>query len=227
VFGDVGSPKSIVLFGDSHGAMWFPAIDDFANKNGYQFIVATKATCPPMKLPIVSPVLGRTFTECDQWLQNVLARIQQVHPALVIMGVARHYTSIYGFTPYDHTWLSSITQMVSEIRAMGPRVVLVGAIPKPPALVPACLSAHLSDAAACNMAMSQVVDQSGVAAEHAATSAGGGTYLDVLPWFCAQLTCGTIVGNIEMWRDDNHITATYANFLGPAMGAELEDALRS
>jgi peptidoglycan/LPS O-acetylase OafA/YrhL len=226
VFGDVGSARNIVLFGDSHAAMWFPAVDYFANKYGYQLIAVTKATCPPMKLPIISPVLGRTFTECDQWVQNVLARIQQVHPALVLMGVARHYTSIYGFSPYDQTWLSAISQMVSQIKAMGSRAVLLGAIPKPPAVVPACLSSHINDAAACNMALPQVLNQAGVASEKAATSAGGGTYLDVLPWFCVAQACGTTLGNIEMWRDDNHITATYASFLGPAMSAELQDALK-
>ena len=48
------------------------------------------------------------------------------------------------------------------------------------------------------------------------------TYLDVQPWFCTASRCAVILGNIEMWRDDNHISPEYSNFLGPAMSAELQ-----
>lgn len=50
---------------------------------------------------------------------------------------------------------------------------------------------------------------------------GGSSTPDTEPWFCASGQCADIVGSIEMWRDDNHITAVYAKFLGPAMSAQL------
>ena len=223
-FGDTASPTSVVLFGDSHAAMWFPALDSAANQNAWKLYNWTKATCPPLEMPIVSPVLGRTFTECESWRQTVLQRISQVHPAVVVLGVARHYTSIYGFTPYQQPWLTGMSQMVSEITRLGSKVVVMGAIPKPPFLVPQCLSAHLSDAGQCTEAESTVVNPEGVAAEKAAVQSARGAYIDALPWFCASNTCGSIVGNIEVWRDDNHITATYSNFLGPIVAAELKAA---
>jgi hypothetical protein len=34
-----------------------------------------------------------------------------------------------------------------------------------------------------------------------------------------------MVGNLLVYRDDNHITATYAAYLGPAMTDELAVAL--
>jgi peptidoglycan/LPS O-acetylase OafA/YrhL len=220
-FGDVASATSVVLFGDSHAAMWFPAVDDAANQHGWKLLNLTKATCPPIEIPIFSPVLGRNFTECDTWRQAVLARIQADHPALVILAVARHYTSIYGFTPYQQPWLQGLAQMVSTIRRLGSKVMVIGPIPKPPALVPDCLSAHLGDAAACTVPLSQGVDAAGMAAERAVVTSAGGSYVDTLPWFCTAQTCAVIVGNLEVWRDDNHITAVYSNFLGPAMSAEM------
>ena len=221
-FGDLTSTTSVVLFGDSHAAMWFPALDSAANQNGWKLYNWTKATCPPIELPIVSPVLGRNFTECESWRQTVLQRIEQVRPALVVFGVARHYTSIYGFTPYQQPWLSGMAQMVSEITRLGSKVAVIGAIPKPPFLVPQCLSEHLTDAGQCTEPESSVVNLTGVASEQAAVTSAGGTYIDALPWFCANSTCGAMVGNIEMWRDDNHITATYSSFLGPMISAYLK-----
>ena len=151
----------------------------------------------------------------------MLARIASVRPALVILGVARHYTSIYGFTPYDQQWLSGMAQMVAQIRQLGSKVMVIGPIPKPPMNVPDCLSAHLTDATACTFPLAQTVDAAGEAAERAAVLAAGGSYVNTEPWFCSGPTCAVIAGNIEMWRDDNHITATFSAYLGPALGAEL------
>jgi hypothetical protein len=135
--------------------------------------------------------------------------------------MARHYTSIYGFTPYQQPWLQGLAGMVSEIRSMGVKVLVIGPVPKPPEVVPDCLSAHLTDATACTVSVAQGINEAGMAAERAAVEKAGGLYLDVQPWFCTPSTCAAIVGNIEVWRDDNHVDETYTTFLGPAMSAEL------
>ncbi|HEX4863541.1 MAG TPA: SGNH hydrolase domain-containing protein, partial [Acidimicrobiales bacterium] len=221
-FGDLSSSTSVVLFGDSHAAMWFPALDSAANQNGWRLYNWTKATCPPIEIPIVSPVLGRNFTECASWRENVLQRVAQIHPAVVVLGVARHYTSIYSFTPYQQPWLSGMEQMISEITRLGPKVAVIGAIPKPPFLVPQCLSEHLTSTNQCTETESSVVNLAGVASEEAAVRSAGGTYVNALPWFCVSNSCGALVGNIDIWRDDNHITATYSSFLGPMISAYIK-----
>ncbi|HUJ66294.1 MAG TPA: acyltransferase family protein, partial [Acidimicrobiales bacterium] len=221
-FGDLASNTSVVLFGDSHAGMWFPAVDVAANQHGWRLYTWTKATCPPITLPIFSPDLGRNFTECETWRQSVLAKIQSLHPAMVILGVARHYSSVYGFTPYQQPWLQSMAQMVTLIRQTGAKVVVVGPVPKPPVNVPDCLSEHLTEAEACTEPVSVEINDAGMAAERSAVTAAGGSYIDAQPWFCTATRCAVILGNIEMWRDDNHISPEYSNFLGPAMSAQLE-----
>jgi hypothetical protein len=227
-FGDLASSTSVAIFGDSHAAMWFPAVDAAANQRGWKVYNWTKATCPPLdNVPMVSPVLGRSFTECQTWRQNVLAKIATLHPTVVILAVARHYTSIYGFTPYTPVWNNGLAQMVTAIRQLGSKVAVIGPIPKPPYLVPACLSDHLSDAPGCNVPLNQAVNEVGKAAEKAAVVGAGAHYIDAQPWFCTATTCGTMVGNIEIWRDDNHITETYSSFLGTAVGAYLAEVIPS
>jgi peptidoglycan/LPS O-acetylase OafA/YrhL len=221
VFGATTSTRTVVLFGDSHAAMWFPAVDTAANARGWRLLNLTKATCPPFDIPIFSPALGRTFTECEIWRNNVLDRITAEHPALVILAVARHYEPVYGFTAYDNAWLSYLAQMVTRLRALGSRVLMIGPVPKPPFVVPDCLSAHLTSAAACTFPVAQTISEAGEAAERAAVTGAGGSYLDTQPWFCAGPTCGVMVDNIEMWRDDNHISETYSAYLGHAMAAQI------
>ena len=220
-FGDETSSTSIVLFGDSHAAMWFPALDYAANQNGWKLYNWTKATCPPLDVTIYSPVLGRNFTECETWRDNVLARIAQVHPAVVVLGMARHYIAEYGFVPYQQAWLQGMTQMIHSIEKLGSKVVVIGPVPKPPFNVPTCLSEHLDDARQCQVPQAVGYNEAGEAVERQTALHAGASYIRTEPWFCASGQCADIVGNIEVWRDDNHITALYANFLGPAMSAQL------
>jgi hypothetical protein len=151
----------------------------------------------------------------------VLDRITTVHPALVILAVARHYEPVYGFTAYDNAWLTYLAQMVNQLRTLGSRVLVIGPVPKPPFVVPDCLSAHLTSATACTFPAAQTINEVGETAERAAVMSAGGSYLNTQPWFCAGPTCGVMVDNIEMWRDDNHISETYSAYLGPAMAAQI------
>jgi hypothetical protein len=36
-------------------------------------------------------------------------------------------------------------------------------------------------------------------------------------WFCANNLCPAIVGNLLVYRDDNHMTVTYATFVAPLL----------
>jgi peptidoglycan/LPS O-acetylase OafA/YrhL len=224
-FAATTSTTTVVLFGDSHAAMWFPAVDRAANQYGWRLVTWTKATCPPFPVPIFSPVLGRSFTECDEWRADVLHELAAMHPALVILGVARHYTDIYNFTPYSDVWLSGLGQEVGAIRSTGAQVMVMGPIPKPPFDVPGCLSAHLTDASACTVPLSTGIDSNGMAAERAIVERNGGTYVDTEPWLCAGSSCVVMVDNLVVYRDDNHLTQTYAGFLAPVVGPTMQEAL--
>ena len=219
-FGDTTARTSVVLFGDSHAAMWFPAVDGAANRLGLNLFNWTKATCPPLMIPIFSPVLGRNFVECDEWRQNVLDQIARVRPALVVLGVARHYTDIYGFTPYSPQWLQGLAAMVTAIRKLGSQVLVIGPVPKPPFDVPGCLSVHLTSATACTVPLSVSINETGQAGERTAVTGAGGSYLDAQSWLCTT-ACAVMVDNLLVYRDDNHLTATYASYLAPAMTDEL------
>ena len=225
VSGDTASSTTVVLTGDSHAAMWFPAVDLVAQRQGWRLITWTKATCPPFPLPIFSPVLGRTFTECDQWRADVLDQIAAIRPALVILAVARHYTELYNFTPYSAVWLSGLGQEVGAIRRLGAQVMVIGPVPKPPFDVPGCLSTHLRDATACTVPVGVGIDPAGLAAEQSVVDKDGGNYVDTRPWFCTSSTCAVMVDDLLVYRDDNHLTQAYASFLAPAVDPAMQRAM--
>ena len=36
-------------------------------------------------------------------------------------------------------------------------------------------------------------------------------------WLCTEAGCPPVVGNILVYRDDNHMTGTYASFIAPLL----------
>ena len=45
----------------------------------------------------------------------------------------------------------------------------------------------------------------------------GAEYVDTLPWFCAHGRCPLVVDNVVVYRDQDHITTTYADLLTPQL----------
>jgi hypothetical protein len=130
-----------------------------------------------------------------------------------------------GFSPYDPAWLDSLTRLVQQLRKTGAQVLVLGPVPSPQSAVPICLSGHLDDASACSPSRSTAVNQTGIAAEFAATQAGGGHYADLTNLFCTAERCPVIVGNALVYVDSNHLTLEYARALAPAMGTLADRAL--
>ncbi|MBN3511751.1 acyltransferase [Mycolicibacterium septicum] len=223
--GDVNSATKVALIGDSHAGMWQPALETAARQSHWRLDTFAKVTCPPMKLPILSPYLGREFTECKQWRADVLTRIAKERPALIVLDVVRRYGADFGFVSYDQTWLDGLTRLVSQLRGTGARVLVLGPVPDPHTTVPTCLSAHMDDASACAPDRPIAVNDNGIAAEAAAVQAGGGQYARLDQYFCTDRRCPVIVGNTLVFRDDNHITAEYAQLLSPVMARLTESAL--
>jgi hypothetical protein len=227
VYGARSSDKTVVLFGDSHAAHWFPALDRVARARRWRLVSLTKATCPPVEMSLWSPVLGRPFRECDQWRAAALQRIRADRPAVVVLGAARHYGPEYRFRVYGPAWISGLADMVRRVRATGARVVVLGPTPHPSSDVPDCLSQHLTDALACTQPLSRAVSARGVRAERAAVQRAGGSYLDVSPFMCTRSTCAVVVGNLLVYRDDNHLSTSYPAWLSPIIAIELDEALHA
>jgi hypothetical protein len=177
-------------------------------------------------IPIFSPVLGRDFTECEQWRTQTIARIGAEHASLVIVDAARHYGPEYDFHVYSAQWLSGLAQTVKELRATGAKVLVFGPIAKPAGDVPDCLSVHLDDAQACAAPSGVAENYLGSRAEQLTVEGAGGYYVPTAPWVCAKASCPVIAGNLLMYRDDNHLTDTYAKWLEPVVAASIDASLK-
>ncbi|MGQ4600255.1 SGNH hydrolase domain-containing protein [Nocardia sp. R6R-6] len=223
--GDPDSASTVALVGDSHAAMWQPAFENLSVAHHWRLETMAKVTCPLLDLPITSPYLGRTYTECEQWRGQIMTRLRHERPRLIVVGMSRRYGGDFGFVTYDPAWIDSVRRLVAQLRELGAAVLVLGGVPDPHATVPACVAEHVDDASACAPTRAVAVDAAGIAAERAAVTAGGGQYADLTSLFCTAARCPVVVGNTLVYRDDNHITSSYARTLGPVIGALADRAL--
>ncbi len=223
--GDTASPTTVALIGDSHAAMWNPAFEQLAEQRHWRLETLAKVTCPLQDLHILSPYLGREYTECEQWRAQIMDRMSAEHPRLIVLDMSRRYGGDFGFTSYDPAWIDSLGRTVAQLRGTGATVLVLGPAPDPHSSAPTCLSAHLDDVSACTPTKPAALDGDGIAAEQAVTARSGGHYADLTDMFCTPDRCPIIVGNTLVFRDDNHVTTEYAQLVAPLMGALADRAL--
>jgi peptidoglycan/LPS O-acetylase OafA/YrhL len=227
---DTGSTTTVALVGDSHAAIWNPAFQQAATQRHWRLETLAKAACPLLDLPVNNPFrrLVELFEHCEQWRGQIMARLRAEHPRLVVVSVWRGYgadESLTGFNGYDPAWIDSLTRLVEQLRGIGAKVLVLGPVPDPHTTAPICLSAHLDDATACLPRRSTAVNQPGIAAESAATTIGGGQYVDVTDLFCTADRCPVIVGNTLVYVDASHLTFEYSRLLAPVMAALADRAV--
>lgn len=222
-YGETGSSRSIVLFGDSHALQWFPAFENIATSEDFHLVAAAKATCPPIDVAVFSPDLDKWYTQCTTWRNAVVTRIENLQPVVVVLGFSREYGVSNDHVLVDGpAWMNGLNEMISTLESTGARVVVLGDDPYPPRSVPDCLSAHLSAATRCLIPEAPPASNPiGIYAEAQAVTAAGAAYIDTRPWFCSAAWCDALVENMLVYRDDNHITSTYARWLTPVLQAQL------
>lgn len=211
-YGASGAATTIVLFGDSHAAHWFPALEQIAADRGMSLVVFTKGGCPTAAVSIPTNTLART---CPAWRDAVIDRMADLRPAMVVMTASHHYPNT------DSEWQEGLAATVARVAPLTTDLVLLGDNPGASAVPATCLSEHLHDPAACVNRRARAVEPGRVAAETAVAASAGARFVDTTDWLCTAEACPVIVGDVLLYRDVNHLSTTGAAFLAPLLGAAL------
>ena len=82
IYGDPLATKTIVLFGDSHAAQWFPALEVLSIKHKWRLISLTKSACPSMIYEPFDDQMNRFYFECTEWRKKAFEKISKLKPHL-------------------------------------------------------------------------------------------------------------------------------------------------
>jgi hypothetical protein len=206
--------------------MWAPALEEIAQRRGWTFVFLAKQGCPPSMTPMWNGPLGRAYTECDTWRENTLRRIERdEHPDIIVTDSANDYAAMDGGHKLRGVDTPPILQAglvrtLARLKATGAHVVVMANSPVAPQDVPACVSGHLDDLDACAFDRATAYALPPVN-RNAAQIAGDVQLIDPTQVICPGERCPAVVGDVVVYRDDNHLTATYARTLAPWLSAQL------
>lgn len=226
VFGTNASAPLVVLWGDSHAAEWFPALKPLADEGLIRLESDTKSGCPSADLDVdyrdgTGP---QPYPECPVWRQVVLDRLTAAPPALVIMSNYNHPDLPQGGFPTPAAWSSAISRTITAIPSQT-SVVVLGETPLPDTTPADCLAANISNTSACDLVRSKALVPAMVKAERTASQTPKSQYVDLSNYLCNSTTCPPIIGNVLVYRDSQHLTATFAKAMSAVVDQQIELAL--
>ncbi|GAA2301375.1 acyltransferase family protein [Glycomyces scopariae] len=222
VFGDTESTTTVVLFGDSHAAQWFPALEAVAEENGWQLITRTKSSCTPVSVRSMLSGEGREYTECQEWRDNVFDELSLMSPDMVVVGSADD-PELLGGDDHLQLWRDGWTSTLSRLKAAAGAVVTLTDTPWATGdSAPDCLSLHQNAVQDCLAEEPYEISyeerrEAGMAAQQDE----GATVIETGEWFCLDGRCPLIVDGIVVYRDTHHMSTPYAKSLTPLLAEAL------
>ena len=222
IYGDPSGTYTVAFVGDSHASALFPGVNEVAKAHGWKLIPYLKIDCSFLDLndlvyfgPPTVP-----YPECMTWNRAVVSKLQKSPPDLVIISMSRWIftASNVGVTTQTNALISMINKIPKSSK-----VVIIQDPPLPTAQsVPECLSSYLNDYRRC--AYTRAVgfgSYMGTREQNAAKATGAGLIV-LTDQICPGTgSCPVVINNIIVWRDQHHLTATFATTLGPAIDEQL------
>ena len=217
-FGNPGGSFTVALVGDSHASHWFPAVEQIANQRGWRLLTFTKASCVFVDLPIFSPLLKREYTECEAWRPLVIQRLIAEQPDLVIVSSDRWLPPVNKIDEDPTRQGQAMARLLLQIPG---RIAILADTPASNFDVPVCLSRHLDDITRCATSRLAAFGRQHLVRERTAAQAANATLVDLSDAVCPGDPCQPVIGDMIVYRDDHHLTATFAASLAGLLEAAL------
>lgn len=223
-FGDLTSDVSIVLFGDSHMAHWFPAFEEAGKQNGWKITVLTKLGCPPATVSVRLDD-KRVHEKCNTWRQNAIDRIVTSDADIVVMSSYSYRAPGKDSSSIPlSTMAAGLETTATSFIDAGKQVVMFTDTPVPRVDVVDCIASNSKTLNRCHYPRNNITNSGRSQVERETIEALGGHYFDIVNLFCTDV-CPSVIGDAIVYFDDDHVTKTYAKTLGPYVGFLMQNVL--
>jgi len=207
-YGEIGSATKVVLYGDSHAAQWFPALEKMAREKGFELTSLTKSACSSVDSPRADQGAYKN-SECEKWRENSIQRIQKMKPAAVIVSNFQYFTEPGGYPSRAQWWNEGQRRLLADLQGSSNNLIYISDTPHPLRDIPNCLATrNIEDCNTTEKTPNVVIS--------------GFKKVDPTTWLCANI-CPPIKDGYVAYRDASHISVDAALALTPLLETALRD----
>ncbi|MDP3539330.1 MAG: acyltransferase family protein [Azonexus sp.] len=215
--GPTDARHTIVMFGDSVLAQWFPAISEiYLRKPDWRLVVLTKSACPASQVSYFYDRIKANYDVCDLWRQRAMDYIEQLHPDIVIMGSRN-----YNFS--RERWITGTRAVLERLSPVSSSIVILSPTPDLGFNGPDCLAMDVNIppwmphhgscvtqlAAPTNPSILEIL-------QNAAQPYSNVAVLDLNESVCPNKICRARIPSGIVFRDAQHLTVSFVKSLAPA-----------
>ncbi|MGC5256927.1 acyltransferase family protein [Gordonia sp. DT218] len=221
VYGDPNATKTIALIGGSHAEMWISALNLLGQRNHFKVTTYLKMGCP-MSTELVPKQNGVPYPQCHDWVMRVQKKVIADKPDAIFTNSTRPRD----YEPGD--WVPpTYTPIFDDFIAAGIQVFGIRDTPWPhnaAGLIdtPTCL-ADGGSATSCATRRAAALAPEDPAKALSATRPMFHA-LDLSNGVCDPELCPAIVGNVVVYKDWHHLSATFVRSLTDELGRQMAAA---
>ncbi len=227
-YGDTTDPAlTVALVGDSTAGQWLTPLDDIGKARGWKIVTVLHSQCPFTSTVTYNTNSKSEFTSCYLWGQRAQrALLNRIHPDVVLtsdrpnLGVLDQPTA----SPAARAAIGSgMATYWAQLLDAGISVVGIHESPEIDRNIPDCLARRTGSVRSCSVPASAALTKQtpeNVAAEQVN---GAVPIVDLNDFLCNATACPPVIGNVLVYRDDHHVTSTYAKSLTPFLARRLLD----
>ena len=219
-YGDPSAARTIALAGGSHAEHTITALNILGKEHGYKEETYLKMGCP-LTTEKSPRIMGdnRPYPKCRQWNERAMAQLIKDHPDYVFTTSTRPWNIKPGDTMpanYIGIWKTFAEHQIPVLAMRDTPWLVKNGKPFRPR---DCL-AEGGDAESCGVKRSQVLSDRNQTLDFLSRFPGL-KVLDMSDAVCRDDICRAVEGNVLIYHDTHHLSATYMRTMTPELGRQI------
>jgi hypothetical protein len=215
VYGDTKNPVlTVAMVGGSVDGNWFPALQQIAAQRHWKLITDLHGTCEWTAAMLVRRSTGK-YTACYRWGQAVLKDVEtKMKPDVVITGGLPEAGTVGDPTPGSAESMATIAAGMArywtDLENHGISVVAMQETPVMDFQVSDCVAKYGRTSVKCMVPAAKAIIADPPTVRAAKDTGGKVAVIDMNKFICGPKECAPVVGNILVYFDGRHLTASYS-----------------
>lgn len=211
-FGAADADTTITMVGASRVWHWLPAMVEVAENQNWRVVTMVKSSCLFTTDDQISQ--GQPYTSCYEWLDSVTEELEGDPPDLV-------FTTGTRVGDDGEILPDGYLERWQQLEDLGINIAAIRDTPRVGFDVPECVDEHGPQSQECGRprddyyprALAEVLDEAELPSNI--------DFIDLTDYLCEPEFCPAVIGNVLVYRDNTHLTATYVETMAPYLEAEL------